>query len=259
MKFDFIGLRIYFLTFSAGNKILFLNSDVFRMLRKLTTVVLRENVCINEDFQTLTEIAVMRQTVSQKCSFDEPELKVKTLESSLKKLKSKIEKLEGKMKISNSELISLQTENSNLKLQVKSANDQKNLLAIKTENLVIEVSEKSQQILDLQAKITLDNQQTIENLATIKKLQSDLKLQTVNDQTSLDLKECKSDKAYFKLENTLLKKKILNLEASETEKVADMKKANLQRIEFFRQRSENLESEWKKNIQKVQNCLVISK
>lgn len=49
-------------------------SETFRGLNKLTTVYLKYNVCIDEDFNNLTEIATLQQVVDEKCGFIKEEV-----------------------------------------------------------------------------------------------------------------------------------------------------------------------------------------
>jgi TFIIF-interacting CTD phosphatase-like protein len=48
-----------------------LNGEVFRGLNKLTEIWLSGNICIDENFIGSTRIAVLEQTINQKCNIDE--------------------------------------------------------------------------------------------------------------------------------------------------------------------------------------------
>lgn len=55
-----------------------MNGNLFRPLTKLTDVYLILNICINEDFDTQTRIAVLQQTVSEKCQFETTTVQLET-------------------------------------------------------------------------------------------------------------------------------------------------------------------------------------
>jgi hypothetical protein len=48
-----------------------LNGEAFRGLYKLSLISLSGNVCIDEFFEVSTRIAVLQQTVNEKCHFEE--------------------------------------------------------------------------------------------------------------------------------------------------------------------------------------------
>jgi chromosome segregation ATPase len=49
-----------------------LNGDAFKQQSKFKTVQLEFNICINEDFNTVARIAVLKEKVNDKCGFVEP-------------------------------------------------------------------------------------------------------------------------------------------------------------------------------------------
>lgn len=59
--------------FLDGNKIKFMNGNLFKNFSKLEDVWLWSNVCIDEIFKTPAQIAVLPQKVDEKCGFKEPE------------------------------------------------------------------------------------------------------------------------------------------------------------------------------------------
>lgn len=88
----------------GGNQIKFLNSEAFEPLTKLTYVDLEGNECINVFFGS-SKISTLKETLQEKCGFDETAekiAKVKELGSSLKHSTKTIARLEAELKSSKS-------------------------------------------------------------------------------------------------------------------------------------------------------------
>jgi hypothetical protein len=64
-------LKFLFSVFSALNNIQFLNSEAFNGLTKLISVNLTKNLCIDQDFQDLNEVAKISKALIDKCCFIE--------------------------------------------------------------------------------------------------------------------------------------------------------------------------------------------
>jgi hypothetical protein len=72
----FISLKLFsifqFFLILGDNKIKFLNGEAFADLKKLKYLYLLGNVCINEEFSNSSRVAVLQQTLNEKCGFYEP-------------------------------------------------------------------------------------------------------------------------------------------------------------------------------------------
>jgi hypothetical protein len=97
--------------FSVLNKIKFLNSGAFQGLNKLTHVWLYGNLCINENFQGPTRIAVLQKTVNGKCHFDES------------KPTAPVPAHNKKVQVLEATIVSLTSENKDLKKQLEAAKE----------------------------------------------------------------------------------------------------------------------------------------
>lgn len=95
---------------------------------------------------------------------------------------------------------------------------------------------------------TANDQQNEFSTTPIPEKENEIEKSLANEQA---LKECKSDKEYFKNENVQLK-------AAETAKVADIKLYCGEQLSLFQQRSQLLERAWEASLNKVQSCLLIS-
>lgn len=67
----FIDLKSLEKLYLNGNKLQFINGGTFATLNNLKFVDLSSNQCINEKFETLSQISLLESTVNGKCSFDE--------------------------------------------------------------------------------------------------------------------------------------------------------------------------------------------
>lgn len=68
---NFITCRDIFILFSDGNKIKFMNGDVFRELNSLAAVYLKGNVCIDANFKNETAVSELPDILSENCGFCE--------------------------------------------------------------------------------------------------------------------------------------------------------------------------------------------
>jgi regulator of replication initiation timing len=82
-----------------------MRGETFQGLKNLRQVLLRSNVCINQDFVQQMEFAVMFHTINEKCGTDEIEelrkhyeAKIRELEDSLHHLRVENKKLRDKLK-----------------------------------------------------------------------------------------------------------------------------------------------------------------
>jgi septal ring factor EnvC (AmiA/AmiB activator) len=111
----------------VNNNIKFLDSEAFRGLNKLKTVHLKNNVCIDEEFETSARIAVLQQKVNEKCSI---EALVAQFNAS-----TTIIRLETQLTAANATNSRLEAEISALKLDLIATNKQNLNLNAEIENL----------------------------------------------------------------------------------------------------------------------------
>lgn len=132
-------------------------------------VYLNSNICISENFNTPTKIAALQRTLTEKCSFDEPqtcEENTKIIETHL----TTISQLKAKLDASISENLSNLQKHKELEKQLK----------------------------ELKAQYNMVKQ---ENILKVNKLENDLKIQEVIFKNSrAELVECKAEKTELKLD-----------------------------------------------------------
>lgn len=105
--------------------------EVFQGLKKLKTVHLERNSCIDEYFTTSERIAVLRQTLNEECSIETND---KRVEASMAQssTKEKIMKLEVELIVANTHIARLETEITTLKSKM---NEQSTSCIADIENL----------------------------------------------------------------------------------------------------------------------------
>lgn len=134
------------------------------------------NVCINKDFDTPTEIATLRQSIDEKCSFIEPTTVQLTAEKeNLEGSLTQFTQLEAELKASKSQIASLQESN------VKLSNELENLKlsrpqneATQLENVELKKDMKMQEILC--DKIKSENEELKAEKTELKVEKAELKL-----------------------------------------------------------------------------------
>jgi DNA repair exonuclease SbcCD ATPase subunit len=194
-----------------------MNGDVFRGLKKLSTVNLKMNVCVNDEF--FDQIKLPSIKISLKCEFDEPEIsqtaimqaasQVNDLEVSVST--SIIDKLEAEINSTKSQIALMQTKFTN-----------------ETENLKAEIEKLKLHVVKAQPKF-ID-----ENLAMIEKLQSEWKFQEI---FSNKLKEEVAD---LKTANYELKSEKIELKSF----IKSDKQQCQNQLEFIRELHQKLETQW---------------
>lgn len=143
------------------------------------------NICINEDFVDSTRIAVLQQTLNQKCSFDE----IPIIKSS-----EVIEKLESQLNKSTAEV-----ETCKQDLQMKST----------------EISSKSQKIKDLEAQVETHQQKIVKitNELEILRNQNEEKLKNAEvEKYESNITELKVDKMQCNNQINLFRELLQKLE-----------------------------------------------
>jgi Leucine rich repeat len=117
-----------FSNISDGNKINFLNGEVFRNLKNLRQVWLDDNDCISVNFECFEEIAILQQTVNEKCRFQETKPCARADNNQLQVLEASLVK-------SNALVVRLETESNSKDVKITTLNDQITTLRTEIEKL----------------------------------------------------------------------------------------------------------------------------
>lgn len=140
----------------ANNRIRFINGELFRPLSKLTHVHLISNLCINENFDSATQIAALQRTVNEKCHFHEAGV-INTApgnDKELDEIQSQIMEIESTLQAENhrlqSELSAAQTENIKGKRSLEACKQN-------VEEKSTEIARNFQRIQELQTEVNAKN------------------------------------------------------------------------------------------------------